>query len=62
MESFFARLKVESLYAENFQGYPDVYASVFEYIELFYNRVRRHSALNYTSPVDYENQFTRKSA
>lgn len=62
MESFFARLKVESLHAENFQGYSDTYSAVFEYIELFYNRVRRHSALNYKSPVDYENQINKKSA
>ncbi|MBL7032411.1 MAG: IS3 family transposase, partial [Nitrospira sp.] len=32
-------------------------SSIFEYIELFYNRVRRHSAINYLSPAEYEQKF-----
>lgn len=62
MESFFARLKVESLYAEQFRGKGDAYASVFEYIETFYNTVRRHSANDYKSPNDYERLYYDKCA
>ncbi len=54
MEAFFARLKVESLYAEPPSNKEQAYASVFEYIELFYNGVRRHSANNYKSPKQHE--------
>jgi len=57
MESFFARLKVESIYTESFSNRDEAYASVFEYIELFYNSVRRHSAINYKSPNDYEADY-----
>ncbi len=62
MESFFARLKVESIYAENLKGKQDAYACVFEYIELFYNSIRRHSANGYKSPNNYENEYYEKCA
>lgn len=62
IESFFSRLKVESLHAESFKGIDDAYSSVFEYIELFYNRVRRHSTIGYKSPVEYENDYYKKTA
>ncbi len=54
MESFFSRLKVELVYAENFQTIEDLRAGLFEYIEIFYNRKRRHSALGYLCPNEYE--------
>ncbi len=54
MESFFASLKKELVYGEDYQTRAEAKASVFEYIEVFYNRVRRHSALGYKSPVEYE--------
>ena len=54
MESFFASLKKELVHHENYQTRAEARASVFEYIEVFYNRVRRHSALGYLSPVEYE--------
>lgn len=57
MESFFSRLKVELIYAENYQTVEQARSGIFEYIEMFYNRQRRHSANNYQSPVDYEEQF-----
>lgn len=57
MESFFARLKVEEVYAHTYQNKEEVYSSVFEYIEMFYNRVRRHSTIGYISPVEYENNY-----
>ena len=57
MESFFSRFKVELIYAENYKSVEEARAGIFEYIELFYNRVRRHSAINYLSPNEYEQQF-----
>ncbi len=62
IESFFARLKVESLYAENFRGLDDAYSSVFEYIELFYNNVRRHSTNGYKSPIEHERIYYEQCA
>jgi len=57
MESFFARLKVESIYCETFRHLDDAYRTIFEYIELFYNSVRRHSTLGYISPNQYEENY-----
>ncbi len=57
MESFFSRLKVELIYAEDYRTVEEARAGIFEYIELFYNRVRRHSANGYLSPNAYEQQF-----
>lgn len=54
MESFFSRLKVELIYAEQFESTQEVKSAVFEYIEVFYNRLRRHSALGYVSPAEFE--------
>lgn len=54
MESFFSRLKVELIYAECFESIAVAKSAIFEYIEVFYNRKRRHSALGYLSPVEYE--------
>jgi len=56
-ETFFHTLKTELIYFENYQTREEAKLSVFEYIEVFYNRQRRHSALGYKSPVDFENQF-----
>jgi len=57
MESFFSRLKVELVYAENFRTVDEARAGIFEYIEMFYNRKRRHSSLGYVSPHEFEQQF-----
>ncbi|SDK68364.1 Integrase core domain-containing protein, partial [Microbulbifer yueqingensis] len=54
MESFFSRLKVELVYAGNFESISQAKSEVFEYIEVFYNRIRRHSAIGYVSPAEYE--------
>lgn len=54
MESFYARLKVELVYAQRFDNVDELRTSLFNYIEVFYNRKRRHSANNGLSPVDYE--------
>lgn len=57
MEAFFSRLKVELIYAENYQSVEQARAGIFEYIEVFYNRKRRHSSLGYISPEQFERQF-----
>jgi putative transposase len=54
MESFFASLKKELVHGENYATREQARASIFEYIEVFYNRVRRHSSLVYKSPTEYE--------
>lgn len=54
MESFFATLKKELVYLEEYQTREEARQSLFKYIELFYNRVRRHSALGYLSPAEFE--------
>ncbi len=54
VESFFHTLKTELIYFEAYQTRDEAKKSVFDYIEIFYNRERRHSTLNYLSPVDYE--------
>jgi putative transposase len=54
MESFFATLKKELVHDEDYQTREEARASLFEFIEVFYNRVRRHSALGYKSPIEYE--------
>ncbi len=53
METFFHTLKTELVYFESYQTRREAKRSVFEYIEMYYNRIRRHSALNYKSPVDF---------
>ena len=54
MESFFASLKKELVHDEDYLTREQARASIFEYIETWYNRVRRHSKLGYLSPVDFE--------
>jgi transposase InsO family protein len=54
MESFFASLKKELVHHENYRTRAEAKASLFEYIEVFYNRHRRHSTLGYQSPCAYE--------
>ena len=54
MESFFATLKKELIHHESYPTRESARQSVFEYIELFYNPRRRHSALGYLSPEQYE--------
>jgi putative transposase len=54
MESFFKTLKTELVYQRKYATREQAKASIFEYIEVFYNRKRRHSSLGYKSPVEYE--------
>ena len=54
MESFFSSLKKELVHSESYVTRAEARASLFEYIEVFYNRIRRHSSLGYMSPAEYE--------
>ena len=54
MESFFASLKKELVHHENYPTREAAKASLFEYIEVFYNRIRRHSSLGYVAPAEFE--------
>ena len=58
-ESFFHSLKTELVYFENYQTREEAKNSLFEYMEVFYNRQRLHSSLNYKTPVDYEQSFVK---
>jgi putative transposase len=53
-ESFFHTLKTEHVYDYRYETRAEARQSIFEYIEMFYNRQRRHSALGYLSPVSFE--------
>lgn len=61
MESYFSRLKAELLENGAFETIEDARTELFEYIEIYYNRKRRHSALGYVSPVDFEQQQSKLS-
>jgi transposase InsO family protein len=62
MESFFHTLKTdfdelsraELIHGERFRTREEAKLSIFEYVEVFYNRMRRHSSLGYKSPAEYE--------
>jgi transposase InsO family protein len=54
-ESFFSTLKRELIYREYYRTREEAKRSLFEYIEIFYNRQRRHSTLGYLSPMQFEN-------
>ena len=54
MESWFHTLKTELTFHENYWTWDQAKADIFEYIEVFYNRNRLHSALGYMTPTQYE--------
>ena len=54
MESFFSSLKTERIGRKVYRTRDAARADVFDYIERFYNTVRRHSTIGYLSPVEFE--------
>ncbi len=56
-ESFFGTLKTELVHRTRWKTRLAARTAIFEYIEVFYNRQRRHSHLGYLSPVEYENLY-----
>jgi putative transposase len=61
-ESFFATLECELLMVETFRTRAQARTALFAYIEGFYNRRRRHSALGYLAPDAYERRYTQQQA
>jgi putative transposase len=62
-ESFFKTIKVEWIYGHNFKNREQAQLSIFEWIESWYNRRRRHSALGYQTIEEFEkNNYNFKNA
>ena len=61
-ESFFKTLKVERVYHRKYMDEVQSKSDLFQYIEIFYNRKRLHSSLNYTNPVDYKKKYLKQIA
>ena len=57
MESFFSTLKTELLHRQNWHSQAEVRLAIFDYIEIFYNRIRLHSSLAYQSPINFESKL-----
>jgi putative transposase len=62
VESFFHTLKTESIYHEVFETRDQATRVIFEWVEAFYNRQRKHSTLGYKSPIDFERWSLEKVA
>ena len=56
-ESLFSRFKAELMQNGTFLSLEDARTEIFEYIEIYYNRVRRHSSLGYQSPEQFEENY-----
>ena len=56
-ESFFKSLKVELVYDTVFKTVDEAKTKIFEWIEIWYNRKRLHSSLNYKTPYQVEQEF-----
>ena len=61
-ESLFSRCKAELLKNSTFQNVQQAQEMIFEYIEAYYNRKRRHSALKYKSPANFELQISQNNS
>jgi transposase InsO family protein len=56
-ESFFAVLKNELIHPERFRTRQEARDKLFDYIEVFYNRMRIHSTIDYFAPMEYEARY-----
>lgn len=57
IESFWSSMKIEAIFGRRYLKRDEARSAVFDYIEGFYNPRRRHSALGYLSPIDFESQL-----
>jgi len=60
-ESFFATLKTELVHRRRFQTRAEAREAIFDFVEVFYNRHRRHSTLGYVSPIEFEIKFVEQN-
>ena len=60
-ESFFATFKVELVHETDWATRDEARRAIFEFIEVWYNRERRHSSLGYDTPVEYEEKLAKKA-
>lgn len=61
MESFYHTLKTEHVYFQHYETREEAKLSIFEFIEVFYNRKRRHSTLGYISPTIFEKRWSQQT-
>lgn len=61
IESYWSRLKAELVHQRVFRSVAEAREQLFEYIELYYNRRRRHSSLGYVSPLQFEEAYYRNN-
>lgn len=61
-ESFFHSLKVELVHGQRFASREQAMSKIFKYMEVFYNKTRLHSVLDYVSPAEYEQNALLKAA
>jgi transposase InsO family protein len=59
-ESFFHTLKAEEVYGQSYETRQEAKSCIFEYIEVFYNRKRRHSYFGLESPQVFEDRYNEK--
>lgn len=61
-ETFFGTIKCELLYHKKYTTREEVHKDIFWYIEIFYNRKRKHQALGYLTPIEYKNRYLKSVA
>ena len=61
MESFFGTLKDELVHQRHYATRDEARQSIAEYIELYYNAERIHSALDYQTPIEWERQYAQNN-
>ena len=62
MESFWSTMQIELLDRKRWKTRVELSNAIFEYIEVFYNRRRRHSMLGYVSPIEFERSMSQQIA
>ncbi len=62
VESFFDTAKLELLVGHRYRNREEAKSAIFEWIEVFYNRQRRHSTLGDVSPAEFERRYPAEAA
>ena len=59
IESFWGRMQVELLNRQRWKTRLELANAMFEYLEIFHNRQRRHSSIDMLTPIEYETRYTK---